>query len=185
MRDPRLTNMSDFASGPAISTLGGQVRNPHAPDRSPASSSGGSGAAVAARFAGFALGTDTGGSIRGPASANGIAGLRPTYGLIGRGGIIPLALSLDTVSRGRAQDPLGHHQAQRGGLEAAVPVDPEHGAARAVSTGSCRWNPWGSAVPQRGVGRPQDCSRPADVDPRTEAARCVHRPDGAAGTIDQ
>ena len=92
-----LTNMSEFASGPAISTLGGQIRNPYALDRSPAGSSGGNGAALAAGFAAFALGTDTGGSIRGPASANGIAGLRPTYGLTGRGGIIPLALSLDTV----------------------------------------------------------------------------------------
>jgi amidase len=92
-----LTNMSEFASGPALSTLGGQIRNPFAPDRSPAGSSGGSGAAVAAAFSTFALGTDTGGSIRGPSSANGIAGLRPTFGLTGRGGIIPLALSLDTV----------------------------------------------------------------------------------------
>jgi amidase len=92
-----LTNMSEFASGPAISTLGGQIRNPYALDRSPAGSSGGNGAAIAAGFASFALGTDTGGSVRGPASANGIAGLRPTFGLTGRGGIIPLALSLDTV----------------------------------------------------------------------------------------
>jgi amidase len=92
-----LTNMSEFANGPAISTLGGQIHNPYALDRSPAGSSGGSGAAIAAGFAAFALGTDTGGSIRGPASANGIAGLRPTFGLTGRGGIIPLALSLDTV----------------------------------------------------------------------------------------
>ena len=92
-----LANMSEFASAAAVSTLGGQIRNPFAPDRSPAGSSGGSGAAVAARFATFALGTDTGGSVRGPASANGITGLRPTFGLTGRGGIIPLALSLDTV----------------------------------------------------------------------------------------
>jgi amidase len=91
------TNMSEFASGPAISTLGGQIRNPHALDRSPAGSSGGNGAGIAAGFAVFALGTDTGGSIRGPSAANGIAGLKPTFGLAGRGGIIPLALSLDTV----------------------------------------------------------------------------------------
>jgi amidase len=77
--------------------LGGQIHSPYALDRSPAGSSGGNGAAIAAGFATFALGTDTGGSIRGPASANGIAGLRPTFGLTGRGGIIPLALSLDTV----------------------------------------------------------------------------------------
>ena len=92
-----LANMSEFASGAALSTLGGQIRNPFAVDRSPAGSSGGSGAAVAAGFATFALGTDTGGSVRGPASANGITGIRPTFGLTGRGGIIPLALSLDTV----------------------------------------------------------------------------------------
>jgi amidase len=91
------TNMSEFASGPAISTLGGQILNPHAPDRTPGGSSGGNGAGIAAGFAVFALGTDTGGSIRGPSAVNGIAGLKPTFGLTGRGGIIPLALSLDTV----------------------------------------------------------------------------------------
>ena len=90
-------NMSEFASGAALSTLGGQMLNPHALDRSPSGSSGGSGAGIAAGFAVFALGTDTGGSIRGPSSANGIAGLKPTMGLTGRGGIIPLSLSLDTV----------------------------------------------------------------------------------------
>jgi amidase len=92
-----LANMSEFATGPAISTLGGQIRNPHAPDRTPTGSSGGSGAAIAAGFAALALGTDTGGSVRGPAAVNGIVGLRPTFGLAGRGGIIPLALSLDTI----------------------------------------------------------------------------------------
>jgi amidase len=91
------TNMSEFATGPAISTLGGQILNPWALDRTPSGSSGGNGAAMAAGLAMFALGTDTGGSIRGPSAANGIAGLKPTFGLNGRGGIIPLALSLDTV----------------------------------------------------------------------------------------
>lgn len=90
-------NMSEFASGAAISTLGGQMRNPHSLDHSPSGSSGGSGAGIAAGFAVFALGTDTGGSIRGPSAVNGIAGLKPTFGLNGRGGIIPLSLSLDTV----------------------------------------------------------------------------------------
>ncbi|GAB1489067.1 amidase [Opitutaceae bacterium] len=91
------TNLSEFASGAAISTLGGQILNPHAIDRSPSGSSGGSAVSVAAGFAMFALGTDTGGSIRGPSAATGIVGLKPTLGLNGRGGIIPLALSLDTV----------------------------------------------------------------------------------------
>jgi len=90
-------NLSEFASRATISTLGGQIRNPHALDRSPNGSSGGSGAGIAAGFAVFALGTDTGGSIRGPSANNGIAGLKPTFGLAGRGGIIPLSLSLDTV----------------------------------------------------------------------------------------
>ena len=119
-----LTNMSEFASGPAISTLGGQIRNPYALDRSPAGSSGGNGAALAAGFSAFALGTDTGGSIRGPASANGIPGLRPTYGLTGRGGIIPLALSLDTVG------PMAGHVADLAAvLTVMAGADPRDGAA--------------------------------------------------------
>ena len=91
------TNLSEFASAGAVSTLGGQILNPHSLDRSPSGSSGGTGAGIAAGFAVFGLGTDTGGSIRGPSSACGIAGLKPTLGLNGRSGIIPLALSLDTV----------------------------------------------------------------------------------------
>lgn len=91
------TNLSEFASAGAVSTLGGIMRNPHAIDRSPSGSSGGTGISVAAGFAVFGLGTDTGGSIRGPSSACGIVGLKPTLGLNGRGGIMPLALSLDTV----------------------------------------------------------------------------------------
>jgi amidase len=80
-----------------FSSAGGQTRNPHDPERSPHNSSGGTGAAIAAAFAQVGLGTDTGGSIRGPASWNGIVGLKPTMGLVGRSGIAPLALSLDAV----------------------------------------------------------------------------------------
>ena len=89
-------NMSEFASGAAISSLGGQTRNPHDLLRTPAGSSGGTGVAIAAAYATVGLGTDTGGSIRGPATANGIAGLKPTHGLLSRDGIIPLGLSFDT-----------------------------------------------------------------------------------------
>jgi amidase len=89
-------NLSEFASGGAYSSLGGQTRNPHDPARSPSGSSGGTGAAIAAGYASVGLGTDTGGSIRGPATANGIVGLKPTHGLLSRSGIIPLALSFDT-----------------------------------------------------------------------------------------
>lgn len=78
------------------SSEGGQTRNPHDLTRGPAGSSGGTGAGIAAAFAQFGMGTDTGGSIRGPSSANGIAGLKPTLGLLSRDGIVPLALSFDT-----------------------------------------------------------------------------------------
>jgi amidase len=80
-----------------FSSAGGQTRNPHALDRGPAGSSGGTGAAIAANFAQFGLGSDTGGSVRGPSAANGIAGLKPTRGLLSRDGIIPLGLSYDTA----------------------------------------------------------------------------------------
>ncbi len=89
-------NMSEFASSGAYSSLGGQTRNPHDVAYSPGGSSGGTGAAVASAFAQFGLGTDTGGSIRGPASVNGLAALKPTHGLLSRSGIIPLALTFDT-----------------------------------------------------------------------------------------
>jgi amidase len=89
-------NMSEFASGGAYSSLGGQSRNPHDLTRSPSGSSGGTGVAVAAAYAPVGMGTDTGGSIRGPATSNGVVGLKPTHGLLSRSGIIPLALSFDT-----------------------------------------------------------------------------------------
>src|SRR5262245_12191103 len=89
-------NMSEFASAGAYSSLGGQSLNPHDLTRSPSGSSGGTGVAIAAGFAPIGMGTDTGGSIRGPATSNGIVGLKPTHGLLSRSGIIPLALSFDT-----------------------------------------------------------------------------------------
>ena len=89
-------NMSEFASGGAYSSLGGQSLNPHDLSRSPSGSSGGTGVAIAAEYAMLGMGTDTGGSIRGPSTSNGIVGLKPTLGLLSRSGIIPLALSFDT-----------------------------------------------------------------------------------------
>jgi amidase len=90
-------NLSEFASGAAHSSLGGQILNPHDLTRSPSGSSGGTGASIAAAFAMAGLGTDTGGSVRGPSTANGIAGLKTTMGQVSRDGVIPLALSFDTV----------------------------------------------------------------------------------------
>jgi aspartyl-tRNA(Asn)/glutamyl-tRNA(Gln) amidotransferase subunit A len=75
----------------------GAVRNPRDPERSPGGSSGGSAAAVAVEMAFMATGTDTGGSIRIPAAFCGVAGLKPTYGLVDRTGIQPLGFSLDHV----------------------------------------------------------------------------------------
>jgi amidase len=92
-------NTSEFASSGrsnGFSSLGGQTLNPHDLTRGPAGSSGGSGAALAAWYAPVALGTDTGGSIRGPCAANGLACLKPTHGLLSRAGIVPLSLSFDT-----------------------------------------------------------------------------------------
>jgi amidase len=89
-------NLSEFASGGAHSSLGGQTLNPHDLARSPSGSSGGTGAAIAAAYAPLGLGTDTGGSIRGPSTSNGIVGLKPTHGLLSRSGIIPLSLTFDT-----------------------------------------------------------------------------------------
>lgn len=75
----------------------GTIRNPRNPEHSPGGSSGGSGVAVATGMAFVATGTDTGGSIRVPASFCGVAGLKPTHGLIDRTGVQPLGLSLDHV----------------------------------------------------------------------------------------
>ena len=92
---PDVTKAGRVPNG--FSSAGGQTHNPHDLTRGPSGSSGGTGAALAAGFAQFGLGTDTGGSVRGPSSANGIAGLKPTRGLMSRDGIIPLGLSYDTA----------------------------------------------------------------------------------------
>jgi len=91
-------NMSEFATGGiSASSLGGQVKNPYDLTRTPGGSSGGTGAAVAANFVAVGTGSDTGGSIRSPASATSLVGLRPTRGLISRDGIVPVSFTQDTI----------------------------------------------------------------------------------------
>lgn len=97
------TNLSEWAnfrssrSSSGWSSAGGQVRNPYALDRNPCGSSSGSGVAVAANLCAAAIGTETDGSIVCPAHVNGIVGLKPTVGLIGRSGIVPISHSQDTA----------------------------------------------------------------------------------------
>ncbi len=96
-------NLSEWAnfrstrSTSGWSSLGGQTRNPYALDRNPCGSSSGSAVAVAAELCTAAVGTETDGSIICPSQANSLVGIKPTVGLVGRSGIIPIAHSQDTA----------------------------------------------------------------------------------------
>jgi amidase len=95
-----LSEWANFRSTRSVSgwsTVGGQAANPYALDRNPSGSSSGSAAGLSAGFAPLAIGTETDGSIVSPSSACGVVGVKPTHGLVSRGGIVPLSLAQDTA----------------------------------------------------------------------------------------
>ena len=133
------TNLSEWAnfrstrSTSGWSSRGGQTRNPYVLDRNPCGSSSGTGTAIAASLAAIGIGTETDGSIICPASVSGLAGLKPTVGLVSRSGIIPISVSQDTAG------PMGRTVADVAMLLTAMagvdPADPSGAAANGKIAG--------------------------------------------------
>ncbi len=139
-------NMDEFAMGSSTETSHfGATANPWALERTPGGSSGGSAACVAAGITAAATGTDTGGSIRQPASFCGVTGLKPTYGRVSRYGMIAFASSLDQggVFARDAED-------------AALLLSVMAGFDPRDSTCSAHQDPWLDSVPASGVGESAD-----------------------------
>ncbi len=125
------TNLSEWAnfrgehSTSGWSGRGGQTHNPYALDRNPSGSSSGSGVAVSANLCAVAIGTETDGSIVSPSSINGIVGIKPTVGLVGRSGIVPISHSQDTAG------PMARTVADAAALLGAIAgMDPSDDATR-------------------------------------------------------
>jgi len=125
------TNLSEWAnfrstrSSSGWSSRGGQTKNPYALDRNPCGSSSGTGSSIAASLAAIGIGTETDGSIICPSSVNGLAGLKPTVGLVSRSGIIPISVSQDTAGpMGRNVSDIAMLLTAMAGVDAADPSGP-------------------------------------------------------------
>ena len=127
------TNLSEWAnfrstrSSSGWSSRGGQTKNPYVLDRNPCGSSSGTGTAIAASLGAIGVGTETDGSIICPASVNGLAGLKPTVGLVSRSGIIPISVSQDTA--GPMARTVADVAMLLGGMAGVDPADPAGAAA--------------------------------------------------------
>lgn len=179
-------NMTEWANFMAVnmkngySSRGGQTINPYGPDLDTGGSSSGSGVAAAANLAAATVGTETSGSILSPASNNGVAGLKPTVGLISRSGVIPISATQDTAG------PMGRHVADVAALLGGmVGVDVSDRASRA-SQGHFQTSYLDSLQPQALRGARLGIPRKAffehldeGVQPVVEAALEVLRDQGA------
>ena len=145
-------NMDEFAMGSTTETsFYGPARNPWDLERVPGGSSGGAAAAVAGRECWFALGSDTGGSIRQPASYCGVTGMKPTYGTVSRYGLIAYASSLDQIG------PLARSAADCAAvLDAIQGKDPRDGTCLDVPAGGLLASLTGDVRGMR-IGLPADC----------------------------
>ena len=171
------TNCDEFAMGSSTENSAfGPTRNPWAADRTPGGSSGGSAAAVAARLAPAALGSDTGGSIRQPAAFCGTVGLRPTWGRVSRYGLIAFASSLDQVG------PLARTARDAAALLSAIAGPDEADATASAAPGADYGAACDRGVRGLTIGVPRrslDSRIDDDVAARFEAALAVLADQGA------
>jgi len=169
-------NMGEWALNPAatISSTRGATRNPWALDLTPAGSSGGSAAGVAAGYAPAALGTDTGNSVRGPAGRAGLVGLRPSLGLVSRAGVLPLDATADTVG------PLARTVADVALLaDSLAAPDPASDPLTGWAGDGAGWSPWGGGVDGAAAAAPAEALQAAGA-PRPWSARAARA--AAAGS---
>jgi amidase len=176
-----LSEWANFRSRPSssgLSALGGQAVNPHGAGRSPSGSSSGSAIAVAVGLAPLAVGTETDGSIVSPAAACGVVGIKPTLGLISRGGIVPISAAQDTAG------PMAARVADAAELLTAMagadPADPatEQAGQHATDYAACT-DPGALDGARLGVWRAGSSSADSSTLAVLESALAVLRREGA------